>query len=167
MGKLQLKKELALMSHEEIVQIVVDAYAARREVKEYFDFFLNPDIDKLRDKTLARIDREITRGKHGRSTARITVVRKALKDFASYDPGAEYVRDIMLEALRRILAREKFVYYKETFEKGIRRLIDDIVAYADAHALVDTTLDALCKIARDPAMGTIGFRNRLMIRFIQ
>ena len=70
MGKLQLKKELALMSHEEIVQIVMDAYAARREVKEYFDFFLNPDIDKLRDKTLARIDREITRGKHGRSTAR-------------------------------------------------------------------------------------------------
>lgn len=166
MGKLQLKRELAGMSHEEIVQVVLDAYSARKEVREYFDFFINPDIDKLMEKTLARIDRELMRGKHGRSTARITVVRRAIKEFSSLDPGPEYVRDIMLETLRRILLRERMVYFKEAFEKGTRKLIDDIVAYADAHAMADTTLERLNAIARDHALGTASFRNRLLLRFM-
>lgn len=166
MSKLQLKKELALMSREEIVQVVLDAYTARKEVREYFDFFINPDIDKLTEKTLARIDREISRSKHGRSTARITVVRRAIKEYASYDPGPEYVGNLMLETIRRILIREKYIYFKETFEKGLRKLIDDTVAYADAHAMVDTTLARLSEFARDPNLATASFRNRLLLRFL-
>ena len=90
MSKAALKKEFAGMTREQIIQIVLDAYAARKEVREYFDFFIDPDVDKLMEKTIARIDKELMRGKHGRSTSRITLVRRAIKDFASFDPGAEY-----------------------------------------------------------------------------
>ncbi|MDE6285836.1 MAG: hypothetical protein K2L99_02450, partial [Muribaculaceae bacterium] len=84
----------------------------------------------------------------------------------SFDPGAEQVRDLMVETLRRILVREKYVYFKETFEKGTRKLIDDIVQYADTHAMIDSTMASLSEIARDPAMGTASFRTRLLSRFM-
>lgn len=166
MGKLQLKKELATMTREQMVQVVMDAYSARKEIREYFDFFLDPDVDKLREKTLGRIDRELMRAKHGHSTARITQIRREIKNFAGYAPGAEHVRDIMMETLRHILVREKYVYYKEAFEKGTRKLIDDIVQYADAHALMDSTMAQLSEISRDPAMGTASFRTRMLSRFM-
>jgi len=166
MGKLQLKKELSGMTLEQVVQIVTDAYAARKEVREYFDFFLDPDVEKLKEKTMARIDREIARSKHGRSTARITIVRRTIKEFASYDPGAEYVRDMMIETLRHIFSRERSIYFKESFEKGVRKLIDDTIAYADAHALTDKTMASLSEMAHDVSLGTASFRNRLLMRFM-
>ncbi len=166
MSKAQLKKELAGMSAEQLVQIVLDAYSARKETRDYFEFFLNPDVDKLYAKTLAAVDKELMRSKHGHSTSRITVVRRAIKDFASYDPGAEYVLRLMLDTLEHILVREKYVYFKETFEKGSRRLVDDILAYADTHAMVDSTLRRLYAMSRDMNLGTASFRSRLVGRFM-
>ncbi len=154
------------MTHEQIVQVVMDAYSARKETREYFDFFLDPDVDKLQEKTLARIDRELSRSKHGHSTSRITQIRREIKNFAGFDPGPEHVRNLMIETLRRILVREKYVYYKEAFEKGTRKLIEDIVQYADTHAIIDSTITALSEIARDPAMGTASFRTRMLSRFM-
>ncbi len=166
MSKAALKKEFAEMTREQIIQIVLDAYAARKEVREYFDFFIDPDMDKLMEKTIARIDKELMRGKHGRSTSRITLVRRAIKDFASFDPGAEYVMRVMLETLRHILEREKYIYFKESFEKGTHKLVSDIIAYADAHAMVQNTMSSLHDMARDMQLGTASFRNRLLGRFM-
>ena len=162
MSKAALKKEFAGMTREQIIQIVLDAYAARKEVREYFDFFIDPDVDKLMEKTIARIDKELMRGKHGRSTSRITLVRRAIKDFASFDPGAEYVMRVMLETLRHILEREKYI----SFEKGTHKLVSDIIAYADAHAMVQNTMSSLHDMARDMQLGTASFRNRLLGRFM-
>ncbi len=159
MSKAALKKEFAGMTREQIIQIVLDAYAARKEVREYFDFFIDPDVDKLMEKTIARIDKELMRGKHGRSTSRITLVRRAIKDFASFDPGAEYVMRVMLE-------REKYIYFKESFEKGTHKLVSDIIVYADAHAMVQNTMSSLHDMARDMQLGTASFRNRLLGRFM-
>lgn len=166
MSKTQLKKELSTMDREQIIQVVLDAYSARKETRDYFEFFLNPDVDKLYDKTLAAIDKELMRGKHGRNTSRITVIRRAIKEFSAYDPGAEYVLRLMLDTLNHILIREKYVYYKETFEKGVHKLIDDIMAYADAHALVDTAASRLHEMSRDMNLGTASFRGRMLRRFM-
>ena len=166
MSKLKLKKELESMDRMQLMQVILDAYSARKETRDYFEFFLNPDIEKLKEKTIAKIDKELRRGKYGRSTSRITVVRRAIKDFASFDPGDEYVRDIMLETLRRILDIEKYVYFKDTFEKGTHKLVDDIIAYADSHALMDSTLRKLHDFSIDPGLGSASFRNRLLSRFM-
>ena len=47
MSKLQLKKEIQKLERHQLEQMVLDAYAARKETKEYFEFFLNPDVEKL------------------------------------------------------------------------------------------------------------------------
>ena len=42
MGKAQLKKEIQALSREELEHLVLEAYEARKEIKQYFDFFLDP-----------------------------------------------------------------------------------------------------------------------------
>ena len=50
MSKLRLTKEIKQLERHQLEQMILDAYAARKEIKEYFDFFLNPDVDKLIEK---------------------------------------------------------------------------------------------------------------------
>ena len=62
MSKLKLKKELSSLSKDEIIEVVARAYSARKEFRDYFEFFLNPDADKLYEKYRDAILREIGRG---------------------------------------------------------------------------------------------------------
>ena len=43
MSKIQLKKELQTMEAPQLREMILEAYSARKEIKEYFEFFLNPD----------------------------------------------------------------------------------------------------------------------------
>lgn len=45
MSKIQLKKLLESLAKEEIIDIVIELYDARKEAKEYLDFFVNPNDD--------------------------------------------------------------------------------------------------------------------------
>ena len=93
-------------------------------------------------------------------------MRRAIRDFMAFDPGAVYVRDLMLATLRRIVLRDRQVHFKDTMYKGFDKLVDDTIAYADAHALVDSTLAALTALARDPDLATPSFRRRHLARFL-
>ena len=50
MSKALLKKELEKMSASQLRHLILETYEARKEFKEYFEFFLNPDAGKLREK---------------------------------------------------------------------------------------------------------------------
>ena len=67
------------MSQEQLVQIIIDAYDARQETKEYFEFFLNPDVEKLFDKFRKDVMKEFNRTKWGRSKARVIVIKRQVK----------------------------------------------------------------------------------------
>ena len=43
MSKVALKKYLNTLQKGEIVEMVLDLYDARKEAKEYLEYFLNPD----------------------------------------------------------------------------------------------------------------------------
>lgn len=166
MSKLQLKKELASLTKEQLIQVVLDAYSARKETKEYFEFFLNPDVEALHDKYINLVIKELLRTKHYQSKARATVVRRAIKDFASFDPGPEYVLSFMLHVLAYIFARSSMVYYSEAFNNGVARLIDDILAYADKHAMIDRAVTSLRSMAADTTLGHPNYRTHFLARFI-
>ena len=46
MSKTSLKKELSGYTKEQLIEVVLDLYAARKDVKDYFDFFLDPNSKK-------------------------------------------------------------------------------------------------------------------------
>ena len=46
MSKAQLKKQLNSLEKSQIIEMVIELYDARKEAKEYLEFYLNPDEDK-------------------------------------------------------------------------------------------------------------------------
>ena len=50
MSKLLLKKEIKDLTRNQLEQMILDAYDAKKEIKEYFDFYVNPDVEKLTEK---------------------------------------------------------------------------------------------------------------------
>lgn len=145
MSKAQLRKELDLLSKEQLIDLTLDAYTARREVKEYFDFFLHPDARKLQDKYMKAIEREISRTKYQRMKCRVSVLKKALKDFASFDPGAEWVTETMVNTLLLLIKACGAYYYTETIANYAVKLLTDIIVTADRAAILDRHLPILAE----------------------
>ncbi len=102
MSKTALRKELEQMTAAQLRDIILDAYGARPEIKEYFEFFLNPDADKLIERQSALAARELTRIKWGRSRARATVLKRLVRNVVSLNPGPEAEMRMMMEVLSAI-----------------------------------------------------------------
>ena len=50
MSKAQLKKHLNTLEKPQIIEMVMELYDARKEAKEYLEFYLNPDENKELEK---------------------------------------------------------------------------------------------------------------------
>ena len=46
MSKAQLKKHLSALTKEQIIEVILELYDARKEAKEYLEFYLNPNEDE-------------------------------------------------------------------------------------------------------------------------
>lgn len=143
MSKTQLKKELKAMDADQMRELILDLYAARPEAKAYFDFFLDPDVDKLTDRAKAAVNKELGRIKRGMLSARFSVIRKALKDYESFGPGADHVLRLMLDTLARAVAAERLYYAKPAFVNGTARLALDTLKYGDKHLLFDQAVEGV------------------------
>lgn len=140
MSKTSLKKQLALMTAEQIAELVLELYEARPEAKEYLDFYIQPDIDKWLAKARAFIRKEITRTSRGHNRARVTRVRRFIKDISSLNPGTEPVADIMTFAIETICEVGSEQWIKEVTQRGFARLLADTVRLADAGGVLDMYL---------------------------
>lgn len=123
-----------------MIEVVLNAYSANKATKEYFEFFINPDVDKLYERFSREISKEILRGKHNRSTARISRIRKSIKDFESFNPGAERVRDLRLQTVGMLVEAEKTKTYTDTLIRGTLKLLNDTILYADKHLIFDSSM---------------------------
>lgn len=161
MSKSQLKKELATLDHGQLVQLILDLYSARKDAKEYFEFFLNPDVDSLFEKYCNVIDKEMNRSKYGECMARISKIRAAIKDFASFDVGSEAVLKLMLYALCKGLVYERVRYFSKTLINGFAKIAEDILVFGDRHEIFD-----LCHNSLSAALdGSIG--SKIYVNYIR
>lgn len=109
MSKTALRKELQEMTTDQLRAIILDAYDARTEFKDYFEFFLNPDVDRLLEKYRTKIVKEVYRTKWGKSKARVSVLKKAVKEFIGYRPGPEAVLDMLFLTLHLLGTAERYI----------------------------------------------------------
>ena len=65
MSKTSLKKTLNSLTRDQIMEVVLDLYEARKEAREYLEYFISPDERGMAEKTIATISKEFspTRGK--------------------------------------------------------------------------------------------------------
>lgn len=139
------------MSDEQLRQIILDAYDARPETKEYFEFFLNPDVDKLLEKLDAKLRKEFSRTKWGRSKARVTVVKRALNDVLSLNPGAMVCIDAIFKTLDHLSITDKFVDLNDAQRNLGVWLLNRVIATADAAQAFSETAPRIESFLRNPS----------------
>ena len=138
MSKIKLKKELQNMSREQLLDIILNVYDARKEAREYFKFFLNPDSDALLEKYCAMIQKEVMRAKRGnRAKFRISVIKGLIKNFQSFDSGPEYVLRLISFAFMQVMRYSRILYYSNTQDNAAVKLACAMLDYADKHLMFD------------------------------
>lgn len=151
MSKNTLKKELDLMDHGQLVDIILDLYSNRPEAKEYFEFFLNPDIEKLREKVITKAQKELMRTKRGSySRMRISKIKALDKYFASFNPGPEEVLDMKFRLFNLCVLQSYAVYYTPAINKSVSLMIIDLIKFADKAGLFTSLMTRLRTYLSNP-----------------
>lgn len=161
MSKTLLKKEIKSLPREQLEQMIIEAYDARKEIKLYFDFFLHPDVEKLTDRYTAEVTKEFSRSKRGYSKARITNLRRLYKEFKSFHPGFDMEIELLMHIIRVALRCEKVFNLSETMIRGIGAFMKDLVIFSDANLVADKVLSDLTALLNDNTAGSRYFRRFL------
>lgn len=161
MSRQKLTKEIRMLERHQLEQMILDAYSARKEIKEFFDFFLNPDVEKLTEKYKVAISKELARSKRGHSKARISVIRKLLKDFQGFQPGYDKEIELMHYIVSFALLSETSARFSETLMNGVSAIMLGMVETADRNLVADKLLASLTQMLDNDTYGTRGFRRFL------
>ena len=95
MSKTELKKYLKTLSADELVDVILEAYDARKQTKEYFEYYLNPD-EKAQ---VAKINELITKEFYplrGKRKCRVSGIKKAIKEFEKLYPDPSCIVEVKL-----------------------------------------------------------------------
>lgn len=141
MSKTALKKELSGYTTEQIIEVVLDLYDSRPEVKDYFNFFLNPDSKKLFEKYQKALDKEFAKSKWNRSKTRISVIKKLIKGFESFHPDIQYRYRLYQYIITLALQYEDRYYYSETLYNGICGIVRNYLILSDSNNELDVALE--------------------------
>ena len=90
MSKVALKKYLGTLEKSEVIDVVLGLYDARKEAKEYLEYFLNPD-EKAKLKEYKAIIRNEFWPKRGDGKCQFSVCKKAIADFRKLHPSPKAV----------------------------------------------------------------------------
>lgn len=129
MSKNSLKKYINTLDASQLRQLLLDAYSARKETKEYFDFYLDPDSEKLAAKYRAIIEREFkARQGYFKKRPRRSVCKKAISDFKRFSPDGQVLAELMLF----------YVMEADRWMRMMPRRVSDAFARSVADMLCDT-----------------------------
>lgn len=95
MSKAQLKKQLSALTKEQIIEVMLELYDARKEAKEYLEFYLNPNDDQKLEE-YKKIIRDEFFPKRSEPKCRFNICRKAISDFKKLKPYPACLADLML-----------------------------------------------------------------------
>ena len=146
MSKASLKKELSTFDKDQLLEVILNVYSSSKEAKEYLEFFLNPDADALRQKKIDILAKEINRSKRGYSKARISVIRRIIKDFAAFGIGPDQLFQLQRDTVRMLIGMERFYIYPATLTTGTAHLAADMLVTANSAGMLQTALDAIDEI---------------------
>ena len=150
------------MTREQLSEMILEMYTLRPDAKAYFDFFMNPDVEKLYGKCAEKIDMEFRRCKCRRSKARISKVKAVVKDFASFNPGSEYVVKLRLHALLSGFRAVKVFDYSHLLLDSMILFLEDSLKYADKNLVFREFVSGLEKMMRENEAVFEGVAGRII-----
>lgn len=150
------------MSREETAELLLKLYSARKEAKEFLDFFIDPDVGKISDKAQTAIKNEVWREVKHKAALRMTRIRKTVKWFDSFDPGIEEQLKLRLFAIGQICSRNKKTIFSDATARGVINLVTDTLHLADRNCMSAFVVDDIVNDVKSmPASYRLSFYHKM------
>jgi hypothetical protein len=94
MGLTDIKKELKKLDKDKLIDLVADLYKKNKSVKEFFDFYINPNERELFDKYRNKVF-EAFYPKRG-FNFKLKDGKQAISDFKKFGSSSDLLADLML-----------------------------------------------------------------------
>ncbi len=133
------------MSAEELTDLVLEVYQARKEAKEYLEFYLNPDIDAKLSKVKETVTKELTRVSRRKYAPRISNIKAAVKLFRSYGPDEEMICGLMTEIFEAMAVSANTHYFGSTYINGCGGFLKETLKEINRAALFSIYFPRLVK----------------------
>lgn len=136
MSKAKLRKVLAGMDKDEIIAMVGELYDARKEAREYLEYWIEPDAEKELERVEKLVDRQFftPQGKSRRTVATATVNR-LVKDFMTICFEPERVAGLLLFVAERMADWLEVRYRRTSSRATLRKYTDEAALYVETHEL--------------------------------
>ncbi len=120
MSKTQLKKYIQGLDGEHLEEFVMDIYSDVKPAKEYLDFFLNPDVDKIVQKTeIALYSKIYKRDGSPNMRLKFTKINDIMKDFTTKVRDPHVVADMMVYLLTLLCQYGSRYTHTESFVRSL------------------------------------------------
>lgn len=138
MSKTTLKKQLKELTRDQLIEVMLELYDARKDAREYLEYYVNPDEKKMHEKYKGVIMKEFFPQK-GRAKGRTSVCKKAIKEFTTLHPSPRLIADLRLSLVEAIYSYAVRVrsWVKESQEGTALATFGDTLNYLFANDLLN------------------------------
>lgn len=136
MSKSTIKKFLQSMPKEAIIEMVLELYSARKEAKEYLEYYAAPDENGKIEEYKSVIREEFYPRRRREPQTRFSVCRKAVADFKKLKPSADALAELMVSYMEWAT---KFTFdYGDMWEQyydSVEKNFDKTIKFVAANGL--------------------------------
>lgn len=132
MSKAKLKKTLAQMPAEQLVELVLELYDARKEAKEYLEFWLEPDTPKALEKAKKKVERVFYSGEDSpRKRPSLTELNRITRDFTSQVFDTESIADLLIYVAEKECEWLEGRWRRLSYRSSIKKNVDTAALYIE------------------------------------
>lgn len=162
MSKTTLKKQINELNKEQLIEVILELYDAKKEAREYLEYYVNPDENKMFDKYHSIILKEFFPTK-GRAKGRTSVCKKAIKDFLVLHPSPKLIAELkfsFVEIIMRYAVASRF-WLRESQENTLLALFKETLEYMFANDLLDYYSRRIEQLLKSADSYRCPFRNEI------
>lgn len=160
MGLTDIKKELKKLDKDKLVEIVADLYKKNKSVKEYLDFFVNPNEKELYVKYKDKVY-EAFYPKRG-DRFRLADGKKAITEFKNLEASKELLADLMLfYAETGVEFTNEYGDIDEPFYNSIASVYSNALTLMSKESILNKFAERAKKVVDDTSGIGWGFHDEL------
>ncbi len=148
MGLKEVKIELKKLNKEELIKQISELYKKYKPVKEYFDFYINPDETAL----LKEYKEKVREGFYPKDgfQLKLSLSRKAINDFKKLGASKESIFDLLLYFVEcGVQFTIDYGDIDEAFYESIENTYERAISLISKENLLDKFQDRAIKIVND------------------
>lgn len=160
MGFREVKAELIKLDKDSLIKHISELYKKYKPVKEYFDFYVNPDEKEV----LVIYKEKVREGfypKRG-DRLRLSISRKAINDFKKLGVSPESLADLMLYFVEcGVELTNEFGDIDENFYSSVENTYANAIELMDTHGILDKFKDRAINVVNETSGIGWGFHDYL------